>query len=183
MGIAVRPTHSDQFVGGIAGVPGNQGLDRYGRSRLGLAECMLMARPLTDESQISGVSFLDVVSLEQWLPAGCEVDLVCLKRVTDFFLGLNAGTWLKIRIMDISQKSNDWLSAQSLDVEYPMLEQKQQISSLLSSTGLHIVDDVEEAPADASELWNFWGGGGNTGVSGQLCLPVEDCPPAPPPKL
>ena len=37
--------------------------------------------------------------------------------------------------------------------------------------GLEASDDIEEPPPDAAYLFDHWGAGGNSGVSGQRCLP------------
>ncbi|CAE7251881.1 ybiA, partial [Symbiodinium necroappetens] len=39
---------------------------------------------------------------------------------------------------------------------------------LLNAAGLDLANEVEPPPEDASQLWHFWGGGGNTGMSGQM---------------
>ncbi|CAK0878163.1 unnamed protein product, partial [Prorocentrum cordatum] len=99
--LALRAEGADGFLPAIAGVPGGQGLDRRGGSRAGLAECMVMARPLTGGKEEGSVTFLHVEALRCWLPEGARLDVVVLSRVTDFFLGMNAGTWLRVRIHDM----------------------------------------------------------------------------------
>ena len=49
--LALRASTPGAYLPAIAGVPCRQGLDRYGESRVGLAECMVMARPLADEGR------------------------------------------------------------------------------------------------------------------------------------
>jgi len=96
--VAVRRKGDFVFLPAVAGVPGRQGLDRYKESRLGLAECMVMARPLSSDD----VTFLHEPALQRWMIEGSSVDIVLLARLTDFFLGMNAGTWLRVRILDIA---------------------------------------------------------------------------------
>ena len=43
--------------------------------------------------------------------------------------------------------------------------------------GLRYSADVEEPPPDKAYLFDHWGAGGNTGVSGQQCLPAGAAPP------
>ena len=51
-----RPGH--KLLPAIAGVPGNRGPDRYMQSRVGLAECVVMGRPLCDGGSRDKVTFL-----------------------------------------------------------------------------------------------------------------------------
>eukprot|EP00439_Symbiodinium_sp_Y106_P029773 s3334_g3.t1 len=110
--VALRPEgRGTGFLPAVAGVPGRQGLDRAGRSRIGLAECLVMARPVRLSDDAEGhVTFLHDAALRGWLSDERIVDVVLLARVTDFFLGLNAGTWLRIRISDIASASARWLA-------------------------------------------------------------------------
>ena len=43
--------------------------------------------------------------------------------------------------------------------------------------GLSYCAEVEEPPPDKAYLFDHWGAGGNTGVSGQQCLPAGAAPP------
>lgn len=162
--MAVRPEgRGTGFLPAVAGVPGRQGLDRAGRSRIGLAECLVMARPVRLAEDAEGhVTFLHDAALRGWLSDEKIVDVVLLARVTDFFLGLNAGTWLRIRISDIASASARWL------VGAGCLGESGTFDELLNAAGLDLANEVEPPPEDASQLWHFWGGGGNTGMSGQM---------------
>ncbi|CAL1172410.1 unnamed protein product [Cladocopium goreaui] len=102
--LALRGADEGNFLPAIAGVPFRQGLDRTGRSRVGLAECMVLARPLGEEGQEDEgrVTFLHEPALQGWLPLGTTLDVVVLARVSDFLLSFNAGTWLRIRISEIA---------------------------------------------------------------------------------
>ncbi|CAJ1368491.1 unnamed protein product [Effrenium voratum] len=109
--LALKPIGGAGFLPAIAGVPCREGLDRFGASRLGLAECMVLARPLAEPSGAPGhLTFLHEPVLRGWIAEGSVVEVVLLARLTDFFLGLsgeisgdgsaclNAGTWLRVRI-------------------------------------------------------------------------------------
>ena len=55
------------------------------------------------------------------------------------------------------------------------------VADFLDGTGLRCEHRVDPPPEDASHLFEFWGAGGNSGVSGQRI--VHDAPPAPASKL
>merc|ERR1711924_223428 len=162
----LRPCGSKSFLPVVAGVPGRQGLDRYGQSRIGLAECMVMARPLQGGKDLT---FLHDAALQPWLPVNSKVDVVMLARLTDFFLGLNAGTWLQIRILDITAAACAWTQAISGQIEPSSAD----CECILQGSGLASSNVVEAPVSNNSEWWNYWGGGGNTGGSGQVTLPTE----------
>lgn len=143
------------WLAAIAGVPGDRGPDDHGNYRHGLAELMVFGRPL-DPDGVAGpaVTTLHEEALAQLMPVGSHVHAVVLERVTDFFLGLNAGQWLKIRLGQISEASLDFLGKQQ--------QQQQQLgdrrlvvgspgcahAELLEGTGLDLVDGVEPPPRD-----------------------------------
>ena len=88
-------------------------------------------------------------------------------RVTDFFLGLNAGVWLRLRLLEILERGAAAVAAAKEPVEAPGLD------ALLAGTGFVQSAAVEAPPADASATWNFWGPSGNAkmehdGVSSHL---------------
>jgi hypothetical protein len=55
-----------------------------------------------DARDESFVTSLDDASLRSWLPVGAKADIVVVRRVTGFHLGLNANRWLKIRMREIA---------------------------------------------------------------------------------
>ncbi|CAJ1397620.1 unnamed protein product [Effrenium voratum] len=131
--LALKPIGGAGFLPAIAGVPCREGLDRFGASRLGLAECMVLARPLAEPSGAPGhLTFLHEPVLRGWIAEGSVVEVVLLARLTDFFLGLsgeisgdgsaclNAGTWLRVRISDGDRKVCVALPRSSLDAEQRM---------------------------------------------------------------
>eukprot|EP00928_Gymnodinium_smaydae_P066561 TRINITY_DN49554_c0_g1_i1.p1 TRINITY_DN49554_c0_g1~~TRINITY_DN49554_c0_g1_i1.p1 ORF type:complete len:271 (+),score=31.30 TRINITY_DN49554_c0_g1_i1:55-867(+) len=187
--IAIRAGGTDAFLPGIAGIPGRKGgCDRYGASRMNQAECMVMARPLIDDRACmqsklddeAKVTFLHEAVLREWLPVDSECDFVVLEKLTDFFVGFNAGTWLRIRINDIAdaalarvEKDNNFCTyGATMDNTG---SDEGRWSQLLDSTGLLLEPEgaVESPPEDASAMWMHWGGGGNTGASGQVLIPSE----------
>jgi hypothetical protein len=91
-----------------------------------------------------------------------------MRSVTEFFIGLNAGTWLKIRMKQIADASEKYLSQSTGEMT------RTDAASVLEGTGLRCVETVEEPPPDAAWLFNHWGAGGNTGVSGQKTFSALD---------
>jgi hypothetical protein len=55
-----------------------------------LAECVVMGGAL--EEDVTRYTFLHHEALEQLLPTGSAVEVTVMRRLTDFFIGLNAGT-------------------------------------------------------------------------------------------
>lgn len=140
----------------IAGVPGDRGPDDHGSYRRGLAELMVFGRPLDqDGEQGPAVTTLHEEALAQLMPVGSQVDAVVLERVTDFFLGLNAGQWLKIRLGQISDASLEFLGKQHEHQQQQQQTDKGRIedgcahAQLLEGTGLDLLDGVEPPPPDS----------------------------------
>lgn len=164
------PEHGHRFLPAVAGIPGRQGLDRFGCSRVGLAECCVVARPVTDGT----ATFVPDAVLREWAPVGSIVEVIVLARVTDFFLGLNAGTWLRIRIQEIMSKGEMWLPSQQ---DAAQIGQASSLvlgeRNMLEDTGLEATAEVGPGIEDSNEAFQFWGGSGNAGVSGQVILLPE----------
>jgi hypothetical protein len=196
-----------RFLPAIAAAPGARGPDRHGNSRDGLAELVVMARPLATEETLSRrddvaesekgsggegkrfqkkprdanridardesfVTSLDDASLRSWLPVGAKADIVVVRRVTGFHLGLNANRWLKIRMREIADGVGE-LAFLDRDEK---TEEKTNVSaspaSFYRGTGL-VLDPsgvINDAPVGASYDFEHWGAGGNTGVSGQVTV-------------
>jgi hypothetical protein len=195
-----------RFLPAIAAAPGARGPDRHGNSRDGLAELVVMARPLATEETLSRrddvaesekvgggegkrfqkkprdanridardmfVTSLDDASLRSWLPVGAKADIVVLRRVTGFHLGLNANRWLKIRMREIA----DGVAGLAFLDRDEKTEDKTNVSaspaSFYRGTGL-VLDPsgvINDAPVGASYEFEHWGAGGNTGVSGQVTV-------------
>ena len=196
-----------RFLPAIAAAPGARGPDRHGNSRDGLAELVVMARPLATEETLSRrddvaesekgsggegkrfqkkprdanridardesfVTSLDDASLRSWLPVGAKADIVVLRRVTGFHLGLNANRWLKIRMREIA----DGVAELAFLDRDEKTEEKTNVSaspaSFYRGTGL-VLDPsgvINDAPVGASYEFEHWGAGGNTGVSGQVTV-------------
>ena len=195
-----------RFLPAIAAAPGARGPDRHGNSRDGLAELVVMARPLATEQTLSRrddvshikkvgrgegkrfqkkpsdanridardvfVTSLDDASLRSWLPVGAKADIVVLRRVTGFHLGLNANRWLKIRMREIA----DGVAGLAFLDRDEKTEEKTNVSaspaSFYRGTGL-VLDPsgvINDAPVGASYEFEHWGAGGNTGVSGQVTV-------------
>lgn len=160
--MAIRiPGRGGRFLPAAAGVPGRQGLDRHGGSRVGLAECCIIARPVTDGT----ATLVPDAMLREWAPVGTPVEVVLLARVTDFFLGLNAGTWLRIRIGEIMIEGQRWVQAQADACDGASAADE---VAMLSDTGFFASAEVKPGIEDSTELFHFWGGSGNAGMSGQV---------------
>eukprot|EP00931_Biecheleriopsis_adriatica_P123572 TRINITY_DN98628_c0_g1_i1.p1 TRINITY_DN98628_c0_g1~~TRINITY_DN98628_c0_g1_i1.p1 ORF type:complete len:287 (-),score=59.30 TRINITY_DN98628_c0_g1_i1:85-879(-) len=159
--LAVRIGREHQFLPVVAGVPGNKGLDRHGCSREGLAECCVIARPVTDGTS----TFLPDGVLQAWAPVDADMEVIVLARLTDFFLGLNAGTWLRIRIQELMTGGKAWIEQHAATVG-----EEKPSEDLLAGTGLVTSAEVSAGIEDSNELFQYWGGSGNAGVSGQVIL-------------
>ena len=85
--------------------------------------------------------------------------MVVLERVTDFFLGLNAGQWLKIRVAQISDGATAALQQQleSRADAVGALCAGVVASEVLEGTGLQAAATVERPPQDAQHLHHFFG--------------------------
>lgn len=149
-----------RWLPAIAGVPGARGLDRYGESRMGLSELLVMARPIAGGED---VTCLPHEVLEGLFPLGLTAEVVVLSRVTDFFLGLNANRWLKIRMRQIADGAIGIVQSEAQG-------ETERLQEFWADTGLQVGQLVEPPPSDASHLFEYWGAGGNTGLSGQVTL-------------
>jgi hypothetical protein len=109
-----------------------------------------------DLSVIERVTFLANEHLEELFPLGSTVEVAELSKLTNFFLGLNAGRWLTIRMSEVACKSE-----QSFPSVNGTLQQ------FASGTGILYSSEAEPPPPDASYLFEHWGLSGNGGVSGQ----------------
>ena len=176
-----------RFLPAIAAAPGARGPDRHGASRDGLAELVVMARPLvTDRGDASKsksksseknahslmVTSLDDAALRAWLPVSARAEIVVVRRVTGFHLGLNANRWLKIRMREIADGVAGAVAADARREDAP-LDGDDPYDAFYRGTGL-VLDPsgvVHDAPAGASYEFEHWGAGGNTGVSGQVTDP------------
>jgi len=176
--LAVRPRlhHHDQneinhWIPAIAGIPGDVGKDRYGQSRVSLGELMLLARAVAAGEgrlrsccldEVDHVTFLPTEVLEQHYPIGLELEVSFVERATDFFLGLNAGRWLAIRMDQIASAANLALCG----------EEQHNIRYLDFMKGTHfeatMSNLVTPPPEDATHL--FDGLSSNAGVSGQVII-------------
>ena len=183
-----------RFLPAIAAAPGARGPDRHGVSRDGLAELVVMARPLvTDRGDASKpprpestrgakknareksalVTSLDDAALRAWLPVSARVEVVVVRRVTGFHLGLNANRWLKIRMREIADGvAGAVADARTREDFFAPLDADDAsfFEPFYRGTGL-VLDPsgaVHDAPAGASYEFEHWGAGGNTGVSGQV---------------
>merc|ERR1711924_363270 len=156
--LAIRATHSQsRWLPAIGGVPGR----RYGQERVGLAELMGMASPVMSRNgDPTEVTFLPDPVLQCHYPEATCIELVVLRRVTNFFLGLNAGRWLQIRMDEIARESVAWLADDKT--------QGCNIDEFLRGTGLQLDCTVEEPPHDASYLFEHFGMSNNSALPQHL---------------
>jgi hypothetical protein len=102
--------------------------------------------------------------LQRLYPVGGDLDVLPLHRATDFFLGLNAGQWLKIRIAQISDASRAHLAAAGGggDPETPCGGGPPQdaLARALREVGLAPsppLTAAEPAPPDSAHLFHYYG--------------------------
>lgn len=89
-----------------------------------------------------------------------------LERITDFFLGLNAGQWLKIRVAQISDGALSWLKtrADTNDSGCATVRRTITATELLKDTGLRpLLGATEQPPVDSRHLHHFFGNFGAQG--------------------
>ena len=189
--VGVRVAPHAGFLPAVAAAPGDRGPDRLGRSRAGLAELVVLARPTARPStEAELLTCLDDATLRAWAPEGAEAEVAVLARVADFHLGLNANRWLKIRMREIADAAEPLARNLTAAREEENVEEGAEVvgvlngveggvrpeegghAALLRRAGLR-PDDAEsgfvsERPADAAHVFEYWGAGGNTGVSGQV---------------
>jgi len=119
------------------------------------------------------VTSLDDAALRAWLPVSARVEVVVVRRVTGFHLGLNANRWLKIRMREIADGvAGAVADARTREDFFAPLDADDAsfFEPFYRGTGL-VLDPsgaVHDAPAGASYEFEHWGAGGNTGVSGQV---------------
>ena len=175
---------ASSFLPAIACVPGEH-TDRGGRSRCGLAELMLMARPARWPSHEPHcaplVTHVPAAPLRTIFPRGATLEVKPHARVTDFFPGLNAGTWLKIRMAQIADAAvalsaecdrddaNERATvATAADFEAEGEDEDALCARLVAGHGFELRTElVEQPPPDAGWLFQHFGNSGNAGVSGQ----------------
>ena len=189
--VGVRVAPHAGFLPAVAAAPGDRGPDRLGRSRAGLAELVVLARPTARPStEAELLTCLDDATLRAWAPEGAEAEVAVLARVADFHLGLNANRWLKIRMREIADAAEPLARNLTAAREEENVEEGAEVvgvlngveggvrpeegghAALLRRAGLRPDDAksgfVSERPADAAHVFEYWGAGGNTGVSGQV---------------
>ena len=186
--LGVRRHPHERFLPAVAAAPGDRGPDRHGATRESLAELVIMARPLHEAEddaaavEIDGddsggirtlargvaVTSVDDETLRDWAQVGhSSAEVIILRRVTDFHLGLNANRWLKIRMRQIADGAEALAATEASAVarDFPST-----LEAYLRGTGFALDPSglVRPRPPDASFLFEHWGAGGNTGISGQV---------------
>ena len=74
---------------------------------------------------------------------------------------------------EIAKKACQAMS--ELEEEHGLLADKQaDVHSLLTGTGLRCEHRVEPPPEDMAYLFEYWGAGGNSGISGQTIVEAND---------
>ena len=135
---------------------------------------MVLARPLQPadrevNKECKHVTFLSEEILRSRFPIGSTVDVAVIERCTNFFLGLNAGKWLTIRMNEIAKHA-----AASAAEESRLTDDNGCSSSslemLLEGTGLELALTNEPPPSDRQYLFEHYSLSGNGGLSGQTVL-------------
>jgi hypothetical protein len=189
--LAIRLNGSRQWLPAIAGIPGANGLDREGRSRVGYAELMVLARPVLamrpggdevlDCKTALDVTFLPDHTLQRAYPLGSGAEVRLVHKATDFFLGVNAGRWLGIRMAQICEDYQTQERAERQTrlelLEIPVTAEEGVPASdlgdwtaFLQDSGLQLEAVFEEPPADQALMFEHMGQSGNGGISGQTIL-------------
>ena len=186
--LGIRRHPDERFLPAVAAAPGDRGPDRHGATRESLAELVIMARPLHEDeddasaSEIDGddsggirtlargvaVTSVDDETLRDWARVGhASAEVIILRRVTDFHLGLNAHRWLKIRMRQIADGAESLAATEASTVSR---DSRATLEAYLRGTGFELDPSgrVRPRPPDASFLFEHWGAGGNTGISGQV---------------
>ena len=187
--LGIRRHPDERFLPAVAAAPGDRGPDRHGATRESLAELVIMARPLHENedeasaSEIDGddsggirtlargvaVTSVDDETLRDWARVGhASAEVIILRRVTDFHLGLNAHRWLKIRMRQIADGAESLAVTEASTVSRD--SRAETLEAFLRGTGFELDPSgrVRPRPPDASFLFEHWGAGGNTGISGQV---------------
>eukprot|EP00948_MAST-09A_sp_MAST-9A-sp1_P003689 g3689.t1 len=178
--LGIRPrsgTKVQDFLPAIAGIPGEKGLDRNANSRDGFGELMILARPLhkpeSDDKIMPRVTFLPEDVLQKLYPESSTVEIVVLDSLTDFFLGLNSGRWLLIRLNQLCQATESAYDNNIVTDSSSSLETTTCFQHFLENTNIAFnpQDLPEDPPTDKSWLFNHYvGSSSSLGVSGQKII-------------
>ena len=165
--------NSQDFLPAIAGIPWEKGLDRDGKSRIGLGELMVLARPLNGKKD---VTFLPKKVLQELYPTHSTVDIVLLKHCTDFFLGLNAGRWLMLRMSELCEKSSKFLINEEKTNIDTNINEEVKFQTLLNNSGISWdpTENPEDPEPDQAYLFHHYNLSGNGGISGQKIIVHHD---------
>lgn len=162
--VALRARGAAAFLPAIAWLPGQCRLEHSLRLCTGLAECMVLGRPL----QEIRTTVLHEAALRTWLPEGSEVEVVLLSRLLDS-LELDEG--LHKRIGEMASSAESWASTQ-----LPLLDPAHGTeagSTHLCGTGLTCSDDVEARLSDVSGVRGSWIESVNAVSSDRVAQPVD----------
>jgi hypothetical protein len=140
---------------------------------------MVLGRPLQSEAgeitkYAKQVTFLSEETLRQRFPLGTIVDVAVIDHHTNFFLGLNAGRWLTIRMNEITQMSAASCKPPEVDAGADQERSASSVELLLEGTGLKLALEAESPPEDSTYLFEHMGMSGNGGLSGQTVLYSKD---------
>ena len=113
-------------------------------------------------------------TLRPWLPLDSTAEVVLVKTVTDFHLGLDANRWLKIRMRDIADGVGGLFpeteQGDAAGTSGAQSDNNDGFSEFFKDTGLAFdpAAPPKDPPLGASIEFEHWGAGENTGVSGQV---------------
>ena len=122
------------------------------------------------------VTFLPKKVLQEVYPTQSTVDIVLLKHCTDFFLGLNAGRWLMLRMSELCEKSSKFLiNEEKTNIDTNVIEEV-KFQTLLNNSGISWdpTENTEDPEPDQAYLFHHYNLSGNGGISGQKIIVHHD---------
>ena len=118
------------------------------------------------------VSSLAHETLRPWLPLDSTAEVVLVKTVTDFHLGLNANRWLKIRMRDIADGVGGLFpeteQGDAAGTSGAQSDNNDGFSEFFKDPGLAFdpAAPSKDPPLGASTEFEHWAPGENTGAHG-----------------
>ena len=159
----IRSAPDRRWLPAIAALPGETP-SRSGQCRAGLAEVMVLARPVAAQQAsrtiprstgCSHVTFLAEPTLrELYRPESTSVEVVELLRVGPFRDGMSGGPWLLDRLTDATARAETEIRSQLLQGPGADAADTECLdpSALLRGTGLRLDRRLEDPPERAEGL-------------------------------
>ena len=160
----IRSAPDRHWLPAIAALPGETP-SRSGQCRAGLAEVMVLARPVAAQQAsrtlprstgCSHVTFLAEPTLrELYRPESTSVEVVELLRVAPFRVGMSGGPWLLDRLTDVSTRAEAEIRSQLLQgpgADTTAHTESLDPLALLRGTGLRLERRLEDPPKQSEGL-------------------------------